>query len=103
MLADMRRKVDANWLIGSLILAAFALAIVSHELESWRASAITECLDRYFQAKANGGNVAAQTVLNACKAHHGLDTHFRWSNPALHLLSFPACKYQNGWSGNCLR
>ena len=101
MLADMRRKVDANWLIGSLILAAFALAIVSHELESRRVSAINECLDHYFQTKGNSGNVAAQTVLNACRRDHGLDDRFRWSNSALHLLSFPACKYQNGSSGNC--
>lgn len=87
---------------GILLLLGFVLAMLSDELESRRTSAISECLGQYFPRRAERGNQAAHALVDACKSQHGLDDRFRWDNPALHLLAFPACEYRNGWANNCL-
>ena len=96
-------RINAASLAGVFLLSGFALVILGDELESHRVSVINECLGRYFKAKADKGNEAAQALLDACRAQHGLDNRFRWDNTALHLLAFPACKYRNGWSSSCFR
>ena len=87
--------------IAVVLLSGFGLAILSDELETRRISAIDECLSRFFTDKGEREKKEAMTRLDSCKAQHGLDQRFRWDNPVLHLLAFPACKYRNGWDGNC--
>ena len=95
-------RIKASSVAAALLFTGFALAIASDEIEARRVSAISECLGQYFPAKAVSGNQTAQALLDACKSRHGLDDRFRWNSPALHLLAFPACKYRNGWTSNCL-
>ena len=95
-------RIKGRGIASALLLALFALAILSDELESRRVSVINECLRRYFNGKAENGNKAAKVSLDTCRALHGLDNRFRWDNSVLHLLAIPACKYRNGWASNCL-
>ena len=95
-------KIEPKSVAGALLLSGFLLVILSDEVETRRVSSINECLGQYFHKKGRSGNRAAQPMLDACKTQHGLNNRFKWDNPALHLLSFPACKYRNGWSSYCL-